>query len=143
MLSHSTRPLDMKSSPKATTSMPFSWWLAKSMPLRCSRAMLSALYTSSSKLKRKLNCHVGHSSASSPFSSAKVMPSWISLSRSTLLRRVWQGERARAQGGGGKGGRRGSGRKGEGRGGKREGGGGREGGPLAGHTLRGLPRQAQ
>jgi len=75
MLSHSTRPLDMRSSPKASISMPFSWWLAKSMPLRCSSAMLSAAKTSSSRLKRKLNCHVGHSSASSPLSSEKVMPS--------------------------------------------------------------------
>lgn len=40
-------------------------------------------------LNEKLNCHVHTPGASSPFSSARVMPSWMILSKSTLHRRVW------------------------------------------------------
>ena len=40
-------------------------------------------------LNRKLNCHVQTPGASSPRSSARVNPSWMILSRSTLHLSVW------------------------------------------------------
>jgi hypothetical protein len=65
----------MSASPKASVSMPFSACAAKSMPARVSSSTDSGAKMSASSEKRKLNCHVGASAASSPRSSQNVTPS--------------------------------------------------------------------
>ena len=52
----------------------------------CSGALRAATHLT---LKRKLNCQVQTSGGRLPCSSQSVMPSWMSLSRSTLQRSVW------------------------------------------------------
>ena len=104
----------MTSSAKSTGLMPISSCRWKSSPADLSRstdsgANMSSLQrqihihiriqlafvspqftrTTHARLNRKLNCHVQTSGGYSPDSSARVMPIWMILRRSTLQRMVW------------------------------------------------------